>query len=57
MEKSEFRAVIQYLHLRGLTPKVIKTELDEVHGMTVPVFATVYNWVNDFKKWPYIHKR
>jgi len=50
MEKSEFRAVIKHLYLKGLTPKEIKAELDEVHG-TSAVLATntVYNWVNEFK--------
>ncbi|EFN90124.1 hypothetical protein EAI_08366, partial [Harpegnathos saltator] len=28
----------------------IKAELDEVHGTSAPVFATVYNWVNEFKR-------
>ncbi|XP_023217030.1 histone-lysine N-methyltransferase SETMAR-like [Centruroides sculpturatus] len=50
MEKSEFRAVIKHLYLKGLTPKEIKAELDEVHGTSAPVFATVYNWVNEFKR-------
>ena len=45
MEKSEFQAVIKHLYLNGLTPKEIKAELDEVHGISAPVFATVYNWV------------
>lgn len=50
MEKSEFRAVIKHLHLKGLKPKEIKAELDHVHGTSAPVFATVYNWVNEFKR-------
>ena len=37
------------VYLTGLTPKEMKTELDEVHGKSAPVFATVYNWVNEFK--------
>ena len=49
MEKSEFRVVIKHLHLKGLTPKEIKAKLDDVHGTSAPVFATVYNWVNEFK--------
>ena len=24
--------------------------MDEVHGTSAPVFATVYNWVNEFKR-------
>ena len=49
MEKSELRAVIKHLHLKGLSPKEIKAELDEVHGTSALVFATLYNWVNEFK--------
>ena len=50
MEKSEFRAVIKHLYLKGLTPKEIKAELDEVHGTSAPVFPTVYNWGVIFNK-------
>ncbi|XP_036144769.1 protein GVQW3-like [Monomorium pharaonis] len=50
MERSEFRAVIKHLYLKSLTPKEIKAELGEVHGTSAPVFATVYNWVNEFKR-------
>uniref|UniRef100_A0A1B6LP53 Mos1 transposase HTH domain-containing protein n=1 Tax=Graphocephala atropunctata TaxID=36148 RepID=A0A1B6LP53_9HEMI len=50
MEKSEFCVVIKHLHLKGLTPKEIKSELDAVHGTSVPVFAAVYNWVKEFKR-------
>ena len=50
MEKNEFRAVIKHLHMKDLTPKKIKTELNNVHCTSVPAFATVYNWVNEFKR-------
>lgn len=50
MEKSEFRAVIKHFYLKGFTPKEIKAELDAVHGVSAPAFATVYNWVNEFKR-------
>ncbi|KAG5328737.1 SETMR methyltransferase, partial [Acromyrmex charruanus] len=51
MEKNEFRAVIKkHLHMKDLTPKEIKAELDNVHSTSsAPEFATVYNWVNEFK--------
>ena len=49
MEKSEFRAVIKHLYLKGLTSKKIKAKLDKVYATSAPVFATVYNWVNEFK--------
>ena len=48
-KKNEFRAVVKHLYLKGLTPKEIRAELNEVHGTSAPVFATVYNWVNEFK--------
>ena len=41
--------MIKHLYLKGLTPREIKAELDEVHGTSAPVFATIYNWVNEFK--------
>ena len=50
MKKREFRAVIKHSYLKGLTPKEIKAKLDEVHSTSAPVFATVYNWVNEFKR-------
>ena len=50
IEKNEFLAVIKHLHMKGLTPIEIKAELDNVHGISAPTFATVYNWVNKFKR-------
>ena len=49
MEKNEFRAMIKR-HMKGLTPKEIKTELDNVHSTSASAFAIVYNWVNEFKR-------
>jgi len=48
MEKNEFRAVIKHLHMKGLMPKEIKAELDNVYSKSA--FATIYNWVNEFKR-------
>jgi len=50
MEKTEFRVVIKHLHIKGLMPKEIKAELDNVHSISAPAFAIVYNWVNEFKR-------
>jgi len=50
MEKNEFRAMIKRLHMKGLIPKEIKTELDNVHSTPASAFAIVYNWVNEFKR-------
>lgn len=51
MGKSEFRAVIKDFYLKGLTPNEMKAELNAVHGTTVSVFATIYNWINEFKRY------
>ena len=47
--KNEFRAVIKHLHMKSLTPKEIKAELD-LHSTSAPAFATIYNWMNEFKR-------
>ncbi|KAG5346680.1 SETMR methyltransferase, partial [Acromyrmex charruanus] len=49
MEENEFRAVIKHLYKKRLMPKEIKVVLDNVHSTSAPAFATVYNWVNEFK--------
>jgi len=36
--------------MKDLTPKEIKAELDNVYSTSAPAFATVYNWVNEFKR-------
>jgi len=41
--KKRVRAVIKHLDMKGLTPKEIKAELDNVHSTSVPAFAIVYN--------------
>jgi len=43
MEKNEFCSVIKHLHMKYLTPKEIKAELDNVYSTSAPAFATVYN--------------
>ncbi|EGI57594.1 Histone-lysine N-methyltransferase SETMAR, partial [Acromyrmex echinatior] len=48
--KNEFCAVIKHLYMKGLTPKEIKAELDNIHSTSAPAFATVYNWMNEFKR-------
>ena len=49
MEKNEFRAMIKHLHMKSLTPKEIKAKLDNA-PFIAPAFATVYNWMNKFKR-------
>ena len=38
--------------MKDLMPKEIKAELymDNVHSISAPAFATVYNWVKEFKR-------
>ncbi|XP_043259054.1 protein GVQW3-like [Colletes gigas] len=50
MEKNEFRAVIKHSYLKGLTSKETKAESDEVRGTSTPMFATIYNWIKEFKR-------
>lgn len=50
MEKAEIRAVIKYFHIKGLSPKEIKAELDGTLGESSPSYSTVKTWVADFKR-------
>ena len=49
MDKKEFRAVIKHFYMKGYTPKLIKEELDSVHGDNAPSDYTVKSWVKQFK--------
>ncbi len=37
-------------HLKGSTMTEIKAELYAGHGESAPVFATIYNWVDEFER-------
>jgi len=50
MEKIGHRYVIQYFHLKGLTPTNIKAELDSTLGESAPSFTTIKYWVAEFKR-------
>lgn len=50
MEKSEYRAVIKYLHLKKLTPKEIHDDMTQTLGATCPSYSTVKQWCADFKR-------
>lgn len=50
MEKISHRYVIQYFHLKGLSPTNIKAELDSTLGESAPSFTTVKYWVAEFKR-------
>ena len=46
----ETRAVINYFFLQGKTPKEIHAILTEILGDHAPSYATVKNWVAQFKR-------
>ena len=50
MDNIKFRAVIEYLLLKGYSAKEIKTELDDVYEDSSPSLATIYNWCNEFRR-------
>ncbi|KYN39218.1 hypothetical protein ALC56_06405 [Trachymyrmex septentrionalis] len=52
MEKIGHRYVIQYFHLKGLSPTNIKAELDSTLEESAPSFTTVKYWVAEFKRGP-----
>ena len=43
------RALIQYLHKKGLAPKDIHTDMIATLANDAPSYATMKNWVVDFK--------
>ena len=45
----EYRAVIQYLYLKGKTGKEIHGDLANVYGSSAPSYAQVKFWVGEFK--------
>ena len=46
----EYRAVIQYLYLKGKTDQEIHCELTNVYGSSAPSYAQVKFWVGEFKR-------
>ena len=50
MDKIGERAVIQYLHKKGLTPEDIHNDMVARLGKDVPSYATVKRWVAEFKR-------
>ena len=45
-----YRYVIQYFHLKGLSPTNIKVELDSTLGESASLFTTIKYWVAEFKQ-------
>ena len=50
MDKIAERAVIQYLHKKGLVPKAIHADMVATLGKDAPSYATVKRWVAEFKR-------
>ena len=48
--KVEYRAVIQYLYLKGKTGQEILCELTNVYDSSAPSYAQVKFWVGEFKR-------
>ena len=50
MDKIGEKAVIQYLHKKGLTPKDIHNDMVATLEKDAPLYATVKRWVTEFKR-------
>ncbi|XP_029634921.1 protein GVQW3-like [Octopus sinensis] len=50
MEKTEYHAVLKYLHLKGMTPSEIHENMVRTLTDNAPSYATVKRWVNEFKR-------
>ena len=49
MEKSELRAVITYLHKKGLPPKQMHMDMVVTLGDDAPSYSMIKNWVAEFR--------
>ena len=49
-EKVELRSVIKYLFLKGLSGKEIFVDITDTLGDQCPSYATIKNWVAEFKR-------
>ena len=50
MEKTEYRAVIKFFVLEGLSATEIYTKMVKVLKESAPSFPTVHRWVLEFKQ-------
>ena len=50
MDKKESRAVIKYLHKKGMKTKEIHDDMVKTLGEDSPCYSTVKKWVADFKR-------
>jgi hypothetical protein len=49
MDKLEYRTVIKFVVLGGLTPKEIHPKLTKGYGNSAPSISTVKKWPDEFK--------
>ena len=49
MEKTEIRAIIKYLHLKGMTASEIRDDMLGTLAESAPSYATVTRWIREFK--------
>ena len=50
MEKGQYRSVMRFLFLEGISRSKIKERLDAVYGDSSPSMATVKNWFNELQR-------
>ena len=50
MEKTEIRAIIKYLHLKGMTASEICDDILGTLAESAPSYATVTRWIREFKR-------
>lgn len=50
MEKTENRAVIKYMNLKGMTASEIHADMVRTLADSAPSYATVTRWIRDFKR-------
>ena len=50
MEKTEIRAIIKYLHLKGMTASEIHNDMLGTLAESAPSYATVTRWIREFKR-------
>ena len=50
IDKIGHRYVMQYFHLKGLSPTNIRAELDSTLGEFAPSFTTIKYWVAEFER-------
>ena len=50
MEKTDYRAVVTYLHLKDMLPSEINKDIQGTLQEDAPSYATVKSWAKEFKR-------